>query len=148
MDGESVVDHLRQVIFGDIGICECGDPYPVIDLIREIVTSLPPHDDGRWAETATQVIGNEATAYLVMSLLDKSGVVTHTTLPTGAWLDDKGEWLRAAFLAYPDMDYELIVDHSSCPHPDCAPCTAACWKILAEWPPWPGLDSRRELGGE
>ncbi|MFN2496943.1 MAG: hypothetical protein ABR608_13710 [Pseudonocardiaceae bacterium] len=134
------MEHLRQVIFGDIKVCLCGDPYPAIDLIRDIVTSLPPHDDGRWIETAAQVIGSDATAHLVMSMLDEAGVSTHTMLPTGVWLENKGEWLRAAFLAYPDMDYESISDHSSCPHPpDCAPCTDECWVIPSEWPPWPPM---------
>lgn len=126
---EDVLNHLHKVFFDDLGMCGCGLPGEAYNLVRDILALAPLYEENRWrlAETLT---GGGGAHHIILSSLDRAGLIEHGSSLDGSWLTPKGAWCLAAMRG---VDFDTISDDGGYPH-DGQACTDACWTAPAEAP--------------
>lgn len=122
-----ILDHLYRVFFDDLGMCGCNLPDEAYNLVRDILTLAPLHEESRWrlAETLT---GGGAAHHIILSTLDRAELIEHGSSLDGAWLTDKGTWCLAAMRG---VEFDEVSREGGYPH-DGADCTDACWRAAVE----------------
>jgi hypothetical protein len=118
--------HVRSIFTDEMKLCGCGNPEEAHRLVLDILNAAPFYED---AEKVVRIVGNEGSHYLVLTLLDSVGLITHGGGLGGSWLTPKGVWLRDALRGVTDWEAldNAIDNHEMAqeflPHT----CTPACW---------------------
>lgn len=122
-DREEALSHLYKIFYDDLGMCGCGNPDEAYELIRDLLALTPLYEGSRW-QRAEELTGRGATSHIILSSLDRSGLLEHGSSLSGAWLTDKGEWCLAAMRT---VEFNEL-DGTGLPH-DGGECTDACWSV-------------------
>ncbi|MEU9415138.1 hypothetical protein [Streptomyces sp. NPDC048272] len=122
-DREDTVSHLYKIFYGDLGMCGCGNPDEAYKLIRDLLALTPLYEGSRW-QRAEELTGRGATNHIILSSLERAGLMEHGSSLNGAWLTDKGEWCLAAMR---DVEFSEL-DGAGYPH-DLEECTDNCWTV-------------------
>lgn len=131
-DREVTLDHLYVVFYDNsqgLGLCGCGYPQAAYDLVRDLLGLIPFYEDEHW-KAAESLTGNIPGAHhIVLSSMERAGLIEHGSSMTGAWLTEKGKWCLAAMreAECDDLDGPGV----GYPH-DGEACTDACWKLAAK----------------
>lgn len=133
-DRENILDHLYVLFYDDaqgLGLCGCGYPSAAYDLVRDLLGLIPFYKNERW-KTSESLTGNIPGAHhIVLSTMQRAGLIDHGSSLTGSWLTEKGKWALASMRTaeYGDFDGS----DAGYPH-DGDACTDACWKLPTETP--------------
>ncbi|MFK0222249.1 hypothetical protein ACIQWN_29165 [Streptomyces vinaceus] len=124
MKPETTANHLYRIFFDDLGLCGCGLPSEAYGLVRDLLALAPLYEDSRWrlAETLT---GGGAAHHIILSSLDRAGLIEHGSSLDGAWLTAKGAWCLAAMRT---MEFDEVSERGGYPH-DGRECTDGCWVL-------------------
>lgn len=126
------LQHLHRLFYEELGIEQCGRPEDAVQVIYDVLASLPTWDGG--SEKLDAIFGSDGGRQFVMSHLLRVGLVETGSLP-GGWLGDRGKvflrWLDGV-----DIEFGLFADPGpfgcgpeqvGSPHED-EPCTRDCWE--------------------
>ena len=93
---EDDLQHLCALFLGSdgLGICGCGDPESVYELVRDILALAPLYEqaEGERSNSAKvrEMIGTGGAFYLILYTLDRAGLLEHGSSVSGSWLTLKG----------------------------------------------------------
>lgn len=80
----------EDTVFDDIGICGCGDPDSVLDMLEEYLEKKSDYmsfkDQIAFAEKY-----HEELMLFMMYIMDNKGFTDHGSSVYGSWLTDKGK---------------------------------------------------------
>ena len=90
---QKLEEEWSDTVFNDIGLCGCGDPDAVLDMIQEF---LEKRKGPEWEWDAQVEFAKAHPEELMLFLeyiLDGKGYTEHGSCVMGAWLTDKGKRL-------------------------------------------------------
>ena len=125
---EHTLTHLYQVFYGDLELCGCGNPDSAWVLLHELLAMMPLHEGGR-SRMARVAIGSDGGHHIVLSAMDRAGLIEHGGGIGGSWITPKGAWLlRAIERAGGPGEVDELVDSVGLAH-DGGPCNPVCWIV-------------------
>jgi hypothetical protein len=139
---ENLLQHLYVLVYGHhdgLGLCGCGDPDAGIALAHELLTAFGwGFGDGAW-QRKRAVIGRllptAGVEQVVLSTLDRAGLIDHGSSIGGSWLTDRGKWWLWAVTEVGGLNG---LDDRLCqvgyPHGG-EDCTDACFPAPDGWRP-------------
>ena len=82
-----------DIVFGEIGLCGCGYPDSVLDMIQEFLEKKSEERHSIYDEEAEEFAKKWALqmTYYLAYTLDHHGFTEHGTSISGAWITDKGK---------------------------------------------------------
>jgi hypothetical protein len=123
--------HIYKLLYGDIGMCGCGNPEDAYELIRRVLDLAPFHQH---PESVRDLIGHDGSYHLVLSLLTNAGLIEHGGGIGGSWLTGKGKHYRELLRRYEwdaiEADGGGVISEIGYPH-DGKPCDSGCRHLRA-----------------
>ncbi|MFE4867708.1 hypothetical protein [Streptomyces sp. NPDC056682] len=129
---DHTVEHLCQLFYAEseLGLCGCGNPEDVWQLISALLHLAPYYDHPAAVE---ELIGQPGAFHIVLSALTRADLIEHGGSIGGSWLTKKGEWCRQALGGITDwVALCQLVDEAGYPECSSNACTVACWEVT----PW------------
>lgn len=132
---ERLLCHLYQIVYGDLGFCGCGWPDEGLASVHELLLSFNGDDWQQRQATVTRLLPKDGVRHIVLSTLDRAGLMEHGSSILSAWLTARGKWWLYAVETVGGID---AVDFDGpgvgYPHMD-AGCTETCWALPDGWKP-------------
>lgn len=102
---------IEKIFSEDMGLCRCGVPEEAYELVRGILSLAPFYND---FESVVRLIGNDGAHHIVLSVIERAGLIEHGGGIGGAWMTPKGERFLALLETVKDWD-ELENAHEEVP---------------------------------
>lgn len=92
-----------ETIWEKLGICGCGDPEAVIDLIKRILECFRDEDHHKIAEILEAK--HDGVFWFVLYQLDNAGLIDHGVNVRSGFITDKGKEFLA-IISHPNFDLD------------------------------------------
>lgn len=132
----------------EVPSCGCGWPDDARRLVWDILSLMPSYGAAKKARLA-ELIGPEASQQIVLTAIQRAGLINHGVSITSNWLEPLGTWVLWAVEQVGGIDgLHRKLDNAGYPHSwdkeaqAMEPCTDACWVVPDGWepPPAPGVE--------
>ena len=100
-----MTNEFANYVFGDLGLCVCGEPSKVLTAIRDVLKAIKTQD--RHAVDTALNMNSHALRQAFLYYLDDKGLTEHGTRVEYARLTDEGENLLAQLI---DKDLEKFLE--------------------------------------
>lgn len=90
--GELGYTDFDKVVFEELGLCGCGDPNAVLDMIQEYLEIKSSYNFGMFNKRETFAENyKEELLLFMMYVMDNKGYTEHGTSIGTAWITEKGK---------------------------------------------------------